>query len=78
MAIVIGSNPPFEAAVAQLVGIDPATVDPGSMQIMLVNPDPTVDTTIRFTVVASINTPLLKQVMMQALESAITDPNNPN
>lgn len=77
MAIIIGSNPPFEAAVAKFVGIDPAVVDPGSMQILLVNPDPDTDTMVRFTVVTYINTPLLKKVMMAALASAITDPNDP-
>lgn len=77
MAIIIGSNPPFEAAVAKFVGIDPATIDPGSMQILLVNPDAKVDSMVRFTIVSYINTPLLKQIMMAALSSAITDPNDP-
>lgn|GEM_PF-6839956 len=63
MPIQLG--PAFETAVLTLAGIDPTTIDPGSLDITLLNP--AGDTTVRCTLVLSVDTADLKAAMRDAL-----------
>ncbi|MFF2054124.1 hypothetical protein ACFVU2_21135 [Leifsonia sp. NPDC058194] len=65
MPIALG--PAFETAVLTLAGIDPTTIDPGSLDITLLNP--AGDTTVRCTLVLSVNTDAVKAAMKNALEA---------
>lgn len=64
MPIQLG--PAFETAVLTLAGIDPTSIDPGSLDITLLNP--AGDTTVRCTLVLSVDTDALKQAMRDALD----------
>lgn len=50
----------LEAAILKIAGIDPATIDPGSIDIQLINPDEKQPTTVRFTRVVAVPTVALK------------------
>lgn len=63
MALELGSA--FEQAVAKAVGLDPATYDPGSMVIDLVNPSG--PTTVRFTSHYALSTPTLQGLIRATL-----------
>jgi hypothetical protein len=55
----------FESAVAASLGLDPATYDPGSMTIELVNPNG--PTTVRFTKHYALDTPTLQGLIRATL-----------
>ncbi len=63
---MINLGPTFETAVAAAIGIDPATFDPGSLQIDLINPDG-APTMIRFTIHFTIDTPTLQTLIKGTL-----------
>ncbi|WP_223690097.1 hypothetical protein [Leifsonia poae] len=58
-------DPQLEAAILDLAGIDPATIDPGTVDIALINP--AGPTTVRATLVLSIDTDELRQRITAAL-----------
>lgn len=51
----------FETAVLTLAGVDPATIDPGSLDITMLNPSG--PSTVRCTLVLSVDTNELKQAI---------------
>lgn len=63
---MINLGPAFETAVAKTLGIDADTIDPGSLQIDLINPDG-APTMLRFTIHFTIDTPTLQKLMTSAL-----------
>lgn len=63
MALELGTS--FEAAVAAVLNLDPATYDGGSMTIDLVNPSG--PTTVRFTSHYAIDTPTLQGLIRNTL-----------
>lgn len=63
MAINLG--PTFDTAILTLAGIDPTTVDPGTLDIATLNPNG--DTTIRACVAVQVNTAELVTILRGAL-----------
>lgn len=66
MPIQLG--PAFETAMLRLAGIDPGQVDPGTVEVS--TPNPAGPTTIRCTLVVSVETEDLKQAITDALPAA--------
>ena len=62
---MINLGPTFETAVANAIGINPATFDPGSLQIDLINP--AGPTTVRYTIAYTIDTPTLQALVKGTL-----------
>lgn len=65
MPIQLGTD--CEATILQAAGIDPTTIDPGSLDITLINPDG--HTTVRCTLVLSVDTQLIADAIRDALPS---------
>lgn len=62
MAVNLGAA--FEQELLALAGLAPGSIDPGSSQIDLVNPDGG-PTTVRATIVATVPTPALKSLIQK-------------
>jgi hypothetical protein len=54
-----------EAAILQAAGIDPTTIDTGSLDITLINPDG--HSTVRCTLVLSVDTAAIREAILNAL-----------
>ena len=66
--VALSLGPAFEARVLDLAGIDPASIDPGSVEITLINP--AGPTTVRATLVASVDTEALEQAIRESVSPA--------
>ena len=65
MPIQLG--PDFETTILTAAGIDPTTIDPGSLDITLLNPNG--PSTVRCTLVLSVDTDVIRQAARNALNS---------
>ncbi|MFF9565743.1 hypothetical protein ACF1AJ_20510 [Leifsonia sp. NPDC014704] len=63
MALSLG--PDFEARVLEAAGIDPTSIDPGSVEITLLNP--AGPTTVRATLVLAVETAVIEQAIRDSI-----------
>lgn len=68
--MAVNMGPAFELAVAKLAGIDPTSYYPGSLEIVMINPDEKAETMVRFTAQAGVPTTQLKALIVSALSPA--------
>jgi hypothetical protein len=65
----INLGPDFEKSVAALAGINPTSYYPGSLDIAMLNPDPTADTTVQFVAQAGVSTVALKALIASTVKA---------
>jgi hypothetical protein len=65
----INLGPDFEKSVAALAGINPTSYYPGSLDIAMLNPDPTAPSTVTFTAQASVPTGSLKALIASTVKA---------